>query len=416
MINRKGLVRSAAFLTAGAGIGQIISALMLPLLVVLYSPADVGSAQSFASILTILGMVACGKLDQAILVVPEDTIPEVFAAGFYVLSMLAALTLVGLFVGHFFFSASIPTISWLLPFSLMFVGFAQLVSAVALRRRAFDAVGRARIEQSALALLATAVFGFLKFGSYGLVFAQVVQQFGGTLRLRKRAVKEITLPFILRARQHVPQILRANRHLLVGATGSALVNNLAWSSPVIAIAHFYSLEAAGFFGLAMRCLSPVQALLTTTMGQLTLGEGARLIAEGRHAELKRQLVYFSKISSGLGLVIATCGWLAGELAARYLTNNWAQAAHFLFPLGILVAAQSAIGPISNLSILYSQQGRQFTYDLVRAVLVALLFILGGAAQINLEQLVQYYVAIMLAAYLLYARFFVSLLPRAAIDH
>jgi O-antigen/teichoic acid export membrane protein len=405
-------LRSAGVLVGGVGVGQLVGLGTLLLVAILYQPVDLGVAQSVISVLGLLGVVCCGKLDQGLLVAPEARVLRILAAG----AWLSALVALGVAVSLIFVAAMhgrLPGTYWVLAPASFLIGMSQLVAAVALRRRAFAQIARTRVEQSVMSSATTVGLGLLGFGALGLVLAQVVQHVGGTLRLWRRTAHEVTPEKLWAVRSDVPAALSENGHLLWGATSSGLVNNLAWSVPFLAVAYFYGAVEAGYFALAIKIVSPVRAFMTSTIYQISVGEGGQFVASGDHAGLRRQVLVFFKSSSLVAFGIVLLGLVGGLLAENFLNGKWAGVVPYIVPLVVLVSMQLAISPLTSLPILYSKQRDQFYFDLVRATLVCGLFLICGWIGIEARTVIISHVLIMAVTYAVYCRHFLSLLPLKA---
>jgi O-antigen/teichoic acid export membrane protein len=384
-------LRSAGLLVGGTGAAQLIGLGTLALVAFLYQPGDLGVAQAVISVLGLLGVVPMMSAGA-------------WLAGAVALVVAVILTVIATAHGKF------AGAYWVLAPATFLIGISQLVNALALRRRAFGHIARTRVEQSLMNAAGTAGLGILGTGAIGLVLAQVVQQVGGTVRLWRRTAREATPRRLWSHRPEMLPVLSANSHLLWGATGSGLVNNMAWAVPLLAIAFFYGPVEAGYFTLAAKCVSPVRALVTSTITQISIGEGGRHVATGDHAALRRQVLGFLKGTCLVGIAMVAAGLVGGHLAQVFVVGKWAGAVPYIIPLVVLVSMQLAISPLTSLPVLLGRQKEQFYFDLVRAVLVGGLFVFCGWTGVQARTAFTGHVVIMAATYAVYCRHFLSLLP------
>ncbi|MDR1283486.1 MAG: oligosaccharide flippase family protein, partial [Opitutaceae bacterium] len=342
-------VRSAAVLMGSAGVGQLIGLATLPLTAILYKPSDLGLAQTVVNVLGLLGTICCGRLDQGLLLAPEKEIPRFMAAGFSLtlgISVLTAVTLSAFWT----FQRGAPLAWWIMVPAILFIGWSQLIDALALRKRAFTDIARTKVERSAMNFIGVVGFGYLGGGGGGLLLSQVFQNIAGTWRLWKRVGRSITSKVIFESRHGVRTIFRENGHLLWGASGSTLVNSAAWAVPPLAVAYFYGTTEAGYLALAFKCVSPVSTFIISTLSQISIGEGARYIENNDHAGLKRQVIGFLKISLGVAALVAIGGVVAGIYAPLFLGEKWQGTSRYLAIFAGLVAMQLAINPLTCLPV------------------------------------------------------------------
>ena len=400
-------LRSVIVLMGSAGIGQIFGLISLPFITIFYRPSDLGIAQTIINILGLIGMICCGKMDQGILVVPTNKIGQFLTTGIFLSFVISIITGIILFTIQLF-SQKLPIAYWIIVPAIFLIGFSQLITAIALRRRVFAEIARTKIIQSILSFVGTVGFGIITWGSVGLVLAHLINHIGGIISLWKRTASEFTIGIIWENRRLVQDALTSNGHLLWGASGSALINNIAWSVPILSVAYFYGTVEAGYFAFALKCVSPVRTFIISTLSQISIGEGSRLIETGDHAGLKQQVMSFFRISSIISFFVVCFGGIVAYYALYVLPEQWQGAVKYLIPFTVLVAMQLAINPLTCLPILYGRQKSQFFYDLVRAFLIISLFLTFGWLQIKITLLIIFYLLIMFFTYIVFYMFFYSL--------
>jgi O-antigen/teichoic acid export membrane protein len=392
-------------------IGQAISLLALPAIPLLFKPADLGIAQTFGAALGVLGIISCAKLDQAIIVAVPSQVVSIFAAGCAV-SLALSLTILAIVVASISLGMITSQGQWvflLLAPAVIIVAFYQLINAVALKRQSFTGIAKTKIEQAAVGLGGVLAAGAAGMGALGLALAQLLQQLCGASRLMQRVAPELTISNVSRHKREIIGVYRVNTHLLLHGTGAALVNNLAWSAPIFAIAHFYGSETAGYFAFAWKCVSPVNILATSTLSQLSLGEGAQCVAASDHKGLRRQVHGFLKASCVGAICVIILGWLGRAFLSKYLTGNWHNSSDYVLPLAVLAAMQLALNPLASVAVLYRQQAAQLKYDIIRAILVAAVFASPSWIVVSTVTVMWIYVGAMFAMYCVYARFFLRML-------
>ena len=403
------LRQSATALAGSALFSQLLSLAALPAISLLYRPADLGVAQTFATILGLAAIVAAGKIEHVIAVNRSGEAVSATAAGLIVSIVVALVTAVGVVAVAFGLGASMHPVYWILAPCVIVLAVAQIVQAIAIRRGAFTQVARVRFEQSAASMAIVVLAGAAHLGVWGLVLGQIAQQSIGALRLRRTVVPELTLQSVWEQRRDGIASLKDYAGLMSAAAASGLVNNLAWALPILLVGFYYGAAEVGLLAMALRCYTPVRTLITATGDQIALGEGVRLLSAGDTTGLRRQVMAMLQLSVLMGLAIVILTVVAPSAMRAWFPAPWADASRYILPLGLVVGMQVAINPLTTLAVLYRQQTRQLRYDMARAVLVAVILMAFGQGASAPHYAMLAYAAGMALMYVVYTRFFMNLL-------
>lgn len=399
-------------LVGSACAAQILNLVTLLSTAGFYSPGEVGVAQSFSAVLAALAVVACGRIEQIILVRGDAETNPLVATGCAIALVSAIITTFVLLAVRWRSTGGLHPCFWVLPPAIIVVALSQLLQAVALKRERLGALGRARVDQAGATAIATPVLGWAGAGVYGLVVAQILNFSAGVRRLRSNVAPEVTLAGLWSKRKMVFSVMWSVRSLLVAGVVSGFVNQLAWTTPVILMFATSGAAEAGLFGLTIRCFGPIRMIITTTLDNIATSRGSACIARGDLVALRHELLSLSRKSVAAATVVAFLA-VAAAYCMRYLPlRSWAGLSVYALPFGLVVAVQIAVMPLTALVVVLQKQRQHVWLDLLRALLVIAAFIVPHKFGVVGVDLVKWYALAMLAMYVIYACYYFVILPKA----
>ena len=276
--------RATVKVVAGTGAAQLIAIIASPVLTRLYSPSDYGIYSVAVSIL-VLSVVTCLRYEFAI-PLPKD---DVAAANLLALSLVAnvgmsLLTAVVLLVfGPWLlalFGASVlsPYVG-LLALAQFGVGLASALVNWAIRSKDFSEIAVNRLYQSGALVGVQVGLGAVGFGAPGLLLGTVAGSIAGSLRLARSAWRRNAADFRRVTRAGMLVVAKRYRRFPIFSSWSALLGQLGLRAPFLLLVAFYGTDVGGQYALAERlCYLPL-TLVAGSVGQVFIGEGARLAHE-----------------------------------------------------------------------------------------------------------------------------------------
>lgn len=275
-LGKSGLIRSITLLVGGTAFAQALMVLVLPILTRLYSPQDFSVLAVYSSLLGIISVAACLRLDIAI------PMPEIdgdaanllaLALGFCLLiSVLVALPilLVPAAVAALLHQPGLMPYLWLLPIGILLASTYSALQYWATRKKNFGVIAKTRINQAIGGAGAQLGMGWLGFAPSGLLVGQAISSGAGVLGLGRRvlamdrvALDEVTLP-------NMRRLFREYRRFPKYSTFEALANTGGIQLPVIMIAALAIGPEAGFLMLAMRVIQVPMNLIGNAISQVYL--------------------------------------------------------------------------------------------------------------------------------------------------
>lgn len=364
-----GLLRASLTLLAGGAAAQAIPLLLGPLLTRLYTPAEFGSFQLFASVAANLAVLGCGRYEFALPLARSNA--EAQALRRLALRILVVLTLLCVPAALIWtWQAGQP---WLLalPFAVASAGLSSLATMWATREQRFGDMAAARLSQHTGTTLAQIGAGWLHWGVAGLI--------AGGLAAVAGAVALLKLPLggLHRAtpdeRQQERDMARRHREFPLLNTPHAFASALQDTLAVALIAASLGPAAAGFWSLALRYL---KAPATLVGGAVSQALYPKLAAAGGVTREARAMV--RKVMAVLMVVAvllaALLAWLAPWAFAGFFGEQWREAGVLASALALYIGVHFVAAPLAVVTMAWRAQGWA-----LRLALVGQLVFVGALA-------------------------------------
>jgi O-antigen/teichoic acid export membrane protein len=296
---RSNFIRAVGVLVGGTALAHGITALALPILSRLYSPADFSMLAVVTSLLSIISVGACLRFDVAVAMPDRDK----DAFSLLALSLLCSFTL-ALFlllisllfseqISAWFNQSKLSNYLWLIPLGVFFAGCYSATQSWLIRKKEFPMIARNRIVQSAAAAGTQLGLGTVGFGIFGLLLGYVMNTGAACVLLGYRIVRHekemIRGVSWLGMRNMAVEYQRYPKY----STIEALTNSAAIQVPIIMIAALAVGPEAGYITMAMYVIQAPMSLFGTAIAQVYL---SRAPAEHRAGKLRE---FTTEILGGL---------------------------------------------------------------------------------------------------------------------
>ncbi|WP_296783003.1 oligosaccharide flippase family protein [Variovorax sp.] len=305
-------MRSVGVLVGGTALAQAIMVLALPLLSRLYTPSDFNFVAVFSSVLAILSVAACLRLEIAI------PIPELDeeAANLLVLALSACFVVavtVGLCVWWFPTQivdllkqpAFLPYL-WLLPLGVWMTSSYTALQFWATRKKRFSAIAKTRMTQAIGGVGTQVGMGWGGVTPFGLLLGQVVSSGAGLVGLGLAAFRDAVFKNI--NCETMRRMLRQYDRFPKYSAAEALANSAGIQFPILVIAALAVGPEAGYLMLATRTMAVPMGLIGGAVSQVYLSRASEEMRDGRLG------VFTSKVIGGLAKTGAGPLIFAGVIA------------------------------------------------------------------------------------------------------
>ncbi|MAO65621.1 MAG: hypothetical protein CL666_11540 [Balneola sp.] len=384
---KKDFYKDVGTLIGGTGISQLIPIAVSPILTRIYTPEDFGVLAFFMAFTSILGVVATGRYEMAILMPKTDNnAKNLGALSFFIATIISLATLIiFLLYGHqilTFLNFGIYTyLIFLIPIGIFAKSIFQIFTYTLNRVKHYKAIAGSKITRSIGGSGIQLGLGFLSFSSLGLVLGKLIGEILGclygfwiTIRHKQYKNEKINWTKIQKLSKDYKEFPKYN-------APHAFTNTASSNLPNILLASLFSSSIAGFYSLSHRvCFAPIQ-LISTSVQQVYSRSVTERFNEGKDIFEYSKSVF--KQLSLLAIIPFTALLIfAPSLFEFIFGEEWRIAgvySQFLTPFLYLVFV---VSPITYLPLLLNKQRKAFAIDVVYLILrvsaLGLGFLLGDA--------------------------------------
>lgn len=354
--------RSVIAVASGTAIAQALTVAISPILTRVYGPSDFGALGSFSAIISVVGVIACLRLEHAVMLPDDDAEASRVALAAVATSMgSAALTALVLAVvlspwAGLGVDPKLVRVLWWLPVSVFALGVFQVGTQWLARMSSFRAIGRAHVLRSVFANGVPLAFASAAIGPLALVGGNVLGQIAASSSTLFASRRSLRLPR-LRPRA-VWDAIRGTYHehyrFAVYSTPQALLNAANQAMPVAILGIGFDIATIGQYALAHRFLKAPVNLVGQSIRQVLYPRLVRAHREGNMARLavRSTTMLGLAVLLPLGLVAA----FGPQLFAWLLGDAWFMAGRFASLSSIwMIAAFSNVAAVSMIPILNLQR-------------------------------------------------------------
>lgn len=341
-------------LASGTGVAQAIGILAAPILTRLYAPEAFGLVTIFASLVLIIGVLACLRYELAI-VLPEDDseAANLFAVclASSVVIALFTVVLVLLFGSRFLAWIGIPQLGpflWALPIAVLLHGVFSSLDYWNTRTKHFARLSTVRVTNQAIVTSTNLGAGIAGFATGGvMIAANILGRAGAVALLGYRIARENGrfLAASIRGRKMLAG-LRRYRKFPLYSSWSALLNAISWQLPTLMLGAFFSSTVVGFYALGVRIIQMPMNLIGSAVSQVFIQRAAAAKADGTLAELVEAL--FERLAMASLLPVVVLAVIGRDLYIVLFGSEWAEAGVYTQILSIWAFFWFISSPLSQL--------------------------------------------------------------------
>ena len=290
LLPRASFARSVGVLAGGTAVASGIGVLALPIITRLYSPEDFSVLAVFSSIVAIVSVAACLRLEIAIpLPEKDEDAANLLALAWFFCTVvsLAAFILIWLFPSQIIALLRQPKIEpylWTIPLGIWLTSSYSAIQLWATRKKRFLAIARTRMVQTLGSVGVQLVLGLISgIGALGLLLGQLIYCGAGSLgllrtgwQIEKNLIKKISL-------QSLKINLEKYKNFPKYSTLEGLANCAGTDLPILIISSFVAGPEAGFLFLAMKVMIIPLGLIGRAIANVYLSHAAE---KHRQGELK----------------------------------------------------------------------------------------------------------------------------------
>ncbi|EGR1071161.1 lipopolysaccharide biosynthesis protein [Vibrio cholerae] len=349
MLN-KSFSKNVLTLMTGTGIAQAIPIAIIPILTRMFSPEDFGLLALYAACVSILGVVATGRYEIAIMLPKDDEDARLLlqlsmlVALFFSLLISIPISIWNAQIARFLGNEDIAVWLYLVPVSVLFTGIYQALTYWNNRQKKFINTAVSRVNQSLFQGFVQTSLGILQV-SGGLIWGQFIGIVSGSIYLLKKDRSYKSLIKKTKINSIQKQGIKYHKFPTYGVWG-ALCDAGAVQMPVILLTKFYSNSVTGMFSLTFRVLNMPTSIISSAIAQVLFQK----VVEISQTEPEKLNLYIIKMFLLLFVIYLPAVpilFIWGEsLFSIIFGNEWSQAGVYAGYLVIAVAVRFAVSPLS----------------------------------------------------------------------
>ncbi|MGQ9689310.1 MAG: lipopolysaccharide biosynthesis protein, partial [Desulfobaccales bacterium] len=249
------------------------------------------------------------------------------------------------------------------------------MSSWAISKKNFPVIARTRLSQGITSSGLKIGLGWLGVKPLGLLLGLLASQVAGSGSILIRLLKEkprffgsISLSGIMHA------AIRFSRFPLL-QSWSRLLLGLGVQLPALFMAALYGDKVAGLFGLAHNMINLPMNLLGASVSQVYYAEIARY-GKSRPDKIRKLSISIMKKMFLVGIIPMGAIMIAGPwMFSLIFGPAWYDAGVYARLLAIIILTRSVASPVANCFDVLEMQGTQLFLNIVRVVLIVIIFLI-----------------------------------------
>lgn len=390
----------------GTTVAQAIPIAITPILTRMYTPEDFGVLALFVAITTILGSVANGRYELAIMLpTDDDDAINIAAMGLLIATVLSVL----LFFPAIFMNSYIvtkldnPSIGfWLyfVPPVVWLLGLYNILNYLNNRKKCYKDMAKATVYKSVAQASVQLTYGAFKATASGLILGQIASSVVANTRLGINALRQYAFRQVswLYMRRMAKRYIDFPKYSM----WSVLANTLSYQLLNMLITLFYSVATLGFYSLAQRILGMPSQLIGNAIGQVYFqqasiekqktGKAVNIFKSTTKKLVVLSFTFFIPLYFILPLVFAIAFGEEWRIAGEY--------AQIILPIFIFRFVSAAL---SNTNNLFEKQGLALAWQIGLLMLSLGILFVGGFYHIEFTSFLKIY-SVVISFYYLFLYF------------
>lgn len=382
---RSDFAKNVITLVSGAGLAQLIAILISPVLTRLFDPEQFASFALFTSFVGILGVIAAGRFEQAIVLPADDLDSKSIIVICFRFAMITGLiTLFGVWIYDIWICKYWPSgkfNSWfyLLPVAVVVIALYNAFNYWSTRNKTFTRNSVARITASFVNAGSSTGFGLARF-TPGLIISFVAGQFIALLLLATEWIKKRSVFFEGVDSERIKNNFRRYKDFAYVNTPHAFVDSLKENGVVFFLSYYFTESLVGLYNFAFRILKAPLGLIGAAIYQVFYQQVSQSYQQ-KSANIRQMVykVYGRMFIIGIGPFIILALY-APDIFSWVFGAKWRDAGVIAQILTPWLFLNFIVSPVSCLPLIYNRQRGAFLITSFDVVIRYSLLIIGGVTQ------------------------------------
>lgn len=362
-------------------VGQLIGLLATPLLTRIYSPADFGIFQLFASIVGVIAPLACLSYYYAI-ILPEknEDAANVVILCLFLIAVTSFITTIFffLFSGVIEQDLNVPGFSRyvpLLPLAIIFSGFAYIFGFWTSKKEQYGVIAKANVYSSFTGKGFSIGYGILGPSPFGLILGPIINDATIVLVLIKKAFADFSL-FYHTSYEKIKEMAIRYKKFPQYSLGADLAGTVAFQFIPFVLAFNFSPEIIGYYALAFIILRLPIKLIGNAMGTVFFQQASVEKNQTGGIKIVVKSVYIRLIS--FGIIVCLVLMIAGpDIFSFVFGSRWETAGLYAQILAPSFFVMFIAFPLAFIYPVLEKQSISFWFNLSLLISSAFALVFGG---------------------------------------
>lgn len=266
--------RNVLALMTGTTIAQAIPLAISPILTRIYTPEDFGVLALFISISSILGVIANGQYEQAIVLpkLDKDAINLTYLGFLISLGLSTLLLLIIIFfnnqIASLLENKKIAIWLYFIPLAVLLTGIYNALNYFNVRKKKFKNVSISSISKSLGLSISQILLGLLFLGPLGLILGQVVALLSGNLILWRELKNTKRNNYLIITKEEIFKKAFEYRKFPIYSVPAVLLNSTSLNIISLLITSFFGLASLGYYSLSQRIIGAPSRIIGSSFSQV----------------------------------------------------------------------------------------------------------------------------------------------------
>lgn len=371
--------QNVTIVAGGNAAAKLIGVLATPIITRLYTPGDYGIYSVFMSVIGITGSLATLRYSITIPIAKDEKIADNLIKLCFLITLglsllwLLIVAFFGVKIANYYQSDNLQQFLWLIPLVFLGKGIYETLNNWAVRNKGFKLITRTKISQTISSSIIKIGFGLLKVAPLGLFLGHITQEAAGIRSIASKLKKAKPLLFRDTSWKEIKSVAIRYKDFPLVQSWSQLLLALGAQMPILLLGLFYDADVVGVFGLAFSMISLPMDLIGQSVAQVYYAEISRFGKENARKTYNLSISLIKKLFIiGLlpvGLLIAFAPWIFKIVFGP----EWIDSGLYASILSIMILTHFISNPIANIFNVYEEQKMQLLLNIVRVVLIILVF-------------------------------------------
>ncbi|MDA9309053.1 oligosaccharide flippase family protein [Flavobacteriaceae bacterium] len=378
-ITKNLLFQNIAVVASGNIVAKLIVILSTPIITRLYTPEDYGIFSIFLSITSLIGSLATLRYAVTIPIAREEKLADnLLKLCFIVTVSLTIFWSINIWLFGDYFTEKYSTqqlrpFLWIIPIVFLGQGIYEALNNWAIRDKKFKLITQTKISQGVSSSLLKIGLGIIAITPLGLFIGKIAEIYAGIGSLLLKLLK--VKPGFFKRNSWLEIKIAAKRYkkFPLVQSWSQLLLTLGGQLPILLIGAFYGVKVVGVFGLAMGMINMPMDLIGKSVAQVFYAEISKY-GKNNPQQIYDLSVSITKKLLLVSLIPVTILLFFGPwLFSTIFGAEWQEAGLYARYFSMIVLTRFISSPTANIFNIFEKQGLQLFLNVVRTLLVILIF-------------------------------------------